>query len=176
MLPRAQRSSVERLGLWRRGLRGRAGAAGAARLYGAYGWRLHTIVPVRLQMLPHQGEPIRCDPRGHCHWTALSAVSAARRRLYEASRGPLRPGARLEAACGDGRGVNLDHVRVVPTSRSAAPGASRVCERGHELSAANVVRHRDGRIAYCRLCRNARRRERHRTDPEFARRRRPTPR
>jgi hypothetical protein len=34
--------------------------------------------------------------------------------------------------------------------------------------AENVVRHRDGRIAYCRLCRNDRRRERYRIDPEFA--------
>jgi hypothetical protein len=43
------------------------------------------------------------------------------------------------------------------------------CLRGHELKAENAVRHRDGRIAYCRLCRNERRRERYRTDPAFAR-------
>jgi hypothetical protein len=43
-----------------------------------------------------------------------------------------------------------------------------MCRRGHEVSPQNVVRHRDGRIAYCKLCRNERRRDRYQTDPTFA--------
>jgi hypothetical protein len=63
--------------------------------------------------------------------------------------------------------VNLDHLRlVVPAVPTPADAPS--CHRGHALTAENVVRHRDGRIAYCRLCRNERRRVRYRTDPEFA--------
>jgi hypothetical protein len=122
---------------------------------------------MRLPVLPHSGEPIRCVPSGHCRWVGRSAVSAARRRLYEASRGALPPGARVEASCGDRRCVNLDHVGVVRPSASSVASAP-VCARGHELTATNVVRHRDGRIAYCRLCRNARRRDRYQSDPAFA--------
>ena len=45
-----------------------------------------------------------------------------------------------------------------------------MCRRGHELAAANVVRHRDGRIAYCRTCRNDRRRELYQRDTVYAQR------
>lgn len=48
--------------------------------------------------------------------------------------------------------------------------APRECQRGHELLPQNAVRHRDGRIAYCRLYRNERWRERYRTDRTFAER------
>jgi hypothetical protein len=67
--------------------------------------------------------------------------------------------------------VNLDHLRVRERSRASQDSATKQeCRRGHELSPENVVRHRDGRIAYCRLCRNERRRERYRTDRTFAER------
>jgi hypothetical protein len=49
-----------------------------------------------------------------------------------------------------------------------SPGVSQ-CHRGHDLTPENVVRHRDGRVAYCRQCRNERRRERYNADPTFAR-------
>jgi hypothetical protein len=64
--------------------------------------------------------------------------------------------------------VNLDHVRITPGPYVATGATERTCRRGHEISPATVVRHRDGRIAYCRICRNERRRERYRTDPMFA--------
>jgi len=73
------------------------------------------------------------------------------------------------SACGRARCVNLDHLRL--SSRSSAgrqTQAIEVCQRGHEVSPNTVVRHRDGRIAYCKLCRNERRRERYRVDPAFA--------
>jgi hypothetical protein len=63
--------------------------------------------------------------------------------------------------------VNLDHLRIVARA-PRSPNDARFCMRGHVLSGLNVVRHRDGRVAYCRICRNDRRRERYRTDPEFA--------
>jgi len=65
----------------------------------------------------------------------------------------------VETNCGVRACVNLDHLRVTRLS-SALP----TCRRGHELTAANVVRHRDGRIAYCRTCRNDRRRKLYQRD------------
>jgi hypothetical protein len=126
---------------------------------------------VELRVLAHGSEPIRCDASGCCLWTGRSSVAAARRRLYQASRGALPASSRVESACRNGRCVNLDHLRVLtraPT-RTASPGVSQ-CHRGHDLTPENVVRHRDGRVAYCRQCRNERRRERYNADPTFARR------
>ena len=113
------------------------------------------------------GRWIRCDPSGHCRWLARTSVAAARLRLFAATRGPLPPDGELRNTCGDRRCVNVDHQRVFPGA-----GGTDVwrCARGHELTEAGVVRHRDGRIAYCRMCRNERRRDRYRTDPDFARR------
>ena len=141
------------------------------RLYGPYGWRLHTIAVVELQMFSHGSEPIRCDPSGCCLWTERSSVTAARRRLYQASRGALPALARIESACRNGRCVNLDHLRLTAatTRQTRSPGVAQ-CQRGHDLTPENVVRHRDGRVAYCRVCRNERRRERYQSDPTFARR------
>jgi hypothetical protein len=99
------------------------------------------------------------------------AAATARRRLYEASRGTLPPTARLEQTCARRRCVNLDHVRVVRAARGERTDFER-CARGHEVTAENVVRHRDGRIAYCKRCRNARRRERYAADAAFAQRER----
>jgi len=131
---------------------------------------LHTIAVVELRVL-YGSEPIRCDVSGCCLWTGRSSVAAARRRLYQASRGALPASAVIENICRNGRCVNLDHLRVVArtVTRRPSPGVSQ-CRRGHELSPENVVRHRDGRVAYCRLCRNERRRERYRSDLSFARR------
>ncbi len=124
---------------------------------------------MRLRVLTHGAEPIRCEPTGCCRWIARSSVANARIRLYESSRGALPTSAVIEGVCGEKRCVNLDHLRVVrPAVRAALSGP--LCQRGHEVTAQNVVRHRDGRVAYCRICRNERRRERYRTDPEFARR------
>lgn len=129
------------------------------------------MLSMRLPVLAHGGEPIRCDPSGCCLWISRASVAAARRRLYEASRGGLPSSARVESVCGTARCVNLDHLRVRTGARvSQGDAAKRECLRGHELSPQNVVRHRDGRIAYCRLCRNERRRERYRTDTTFAER------
>ena len=124
--------------------------------------------------MPHggyEGQWIKCDPSGHCQWTGRTSVNAARIRIYESTRGPLPPGSQLEGTCGSASCVNLDHIRIVTRGRvgANAPGSA-MCQRGHELTAGNVMRHRDGRIAYCRLCRNERRRERYRGDPVFARR------
>jgi hypothetical protein len=91
-----------------------------------------------------------------------------RRRLYEASRGKLARSTLVVSACGTARCVNLDHLRLTSGARGGRARAIDLCRRGHELSPQNVVRHRDGRIAYCKLCRNERRRERYRTDPTFA--------
>src|SRR5712691_3216740 len=124
---------------------------------------------VRLRVLAHGAEPIACDPSGCCLWVARSSLAAARRRLYEASRGPLASAARVESVCGTARCVNLDHLRVTSSAGRYGRGVA-ACRRGHELTPENVVRHRDGRVAYCRLCRNERRRERYRTDQEFAER------
>lgn len=126
---------------------------------------------VQLRVVPHAGEPIECHPNGCCLWIGSGAVGAARRRLYEASHGPLPSGARLEQLCERRRCVNVDHVRVVRLSAAVKQGA-RYCSRGHELTEANVVRHRDGRIAYCKTCRNARRRQRYAHDSSFAERER----
>lgn len=138
---------------------------GAVRLAAAY----HRSV--QLRVVPHGGEPIRCDPSGCCSWTARSAVATARRRLYQASRGALPASSRIESVCRNGRCVNLDHLLVVAgaITRMPSPGVFQ-CHRGHDLTPENVVRHRDGRVAYCRLCRNERRRERYHSDPAFARR------
>jgi hypothetical protein len=77
----------------------------------------------------------------------------------------------VDATCGNTRCVNLDHLRIA-RRRTPTVGVSgaRLCGRGHELTPANVVRHRDGRIAYCRVCRNERRRERYHADAAYARR------
>ena len=124
---------------------------------------------VQLRVLPHGGEPIQCDPSGCCMWTARGSVAAARRRLYELSRGALPTSARIENVCRSKRCVNVDHLRVTArvASRTRSPNIAQ-CRRGHDLTPENVVRHRDGRVAYCRLCRNERRRERYRDDPAFA--------
>lgn len=185
--PNRLRAWCSLLGLRCRWLRGRARAARAAAVPTCTGHHIPpTIVAqtlpsvrlaaayhrsVRLRALPHGGEPIRCDPTGCCLWTARSSVAAARLRLYEASRGPLPATSRIETLCGCGRCVNLDHLRVVAraATRSGAAGVAQ-CRRGHDLRPENVVRHRDGRVAYCRPCRNERRRERYRTDAAFARR------
>lgn len=125
---------------------------------------------MQLRVLPHGGEPIRCDVSGCCVWTARSSVTTVRVRLYEASRGALPAWARIDSFCRNGRCVNLDHLRM---SRDAAVGTGSPsvaqCRRGHDLTPENVVRHRDGRVAYCRTCRNEQRRERYRTDAAFAR-------
>jgi hypothetical protein len=119
---------------------------------------------VRLRAFAHGDEPIACDQGGCCLWMARTSVVAARRRLYEAARGSLPRSARLVSTCGTARCVNLDHLRMVP----AGHGTSVLCRRGHELTRDNVVRHRDGRIAYCKACRNERRREHYRNDAKFA--------
>lgn len=135
----------------------------------SYGWQLPTIDWVRGHG-GRDGQWISCDPTGHCRWIARTPVAAARIRIYEASRGPLAPGTRLENTCADGRCVNLDHLRVARGAVALpVPSDTRLCGRGHELTAANVIRHRDGRIAYCRICRNERRRERYRADKAYAR-------
>lgn len=123
---------------------------------------------MRLLVLPHGGEPISCDPGGCCLWTARNSVTAARQRLYEASRGRLPASVRIANLCGSARCVNLDHLRLVAANASPLAAVAQ-CHRGHELTPDNVVRHRDGRVAYCRLCRNERRRERYRTDQDYAR-------
>ena len=130
-----------------------------------------TIHSVRVRVLAHGGDPIACDPSGCCLWIARTLVAAARRRLYEAGRGRLARGTQIVSACGTTRCVNLDHLRLSSNARAGrkAP-AIQTCPRGHEVSPESVVRHRDGRIAYCRLCRNEGRRERYRTDPSFAER------
>lgn len=122
--------------------------------------------------MPHggrDGQWVRCDPSGHCQWTGRTSVVIARLRIYESTRGPLPRGSHPEVACGSARCVNLDHVRIVSNNRVAAdPSGIGTCQRGHELTVGSVVRHRDGRIAYCRVCRNMQRRERYRRDPIFA--------
>ena len=127
---------------------------------------------VRLRVLSHGDEPIECDPNGCCLWIGRSALGAARRRLYEASRGPLPSTARLENTCERRRCVNLDHLRIVRVAGAPLPPDVDLCLRGHELTSENVVRHRDGRVAYCKLCRNERRRERYERDATFAERER----
>ena len=123
---------------------------------------------MRLRVLSHGGEPIECHPSGCCVWIGRTAVGEARRRLYEASRGALPAAARLENTCDRGRCVNLDHLRVLRAVGATSRVDTGRCQRGHELTPDSVVRHRDGRIAYCRLCRNARRRERYERDAAFA--------
>ena len=118
--------------------------------------------------MPHGGPDgrwIKCDATGHCEWTGREPLRVARRRLFEASRGDLPKGVTVETTCGVRACVNLDHLRVTRPS-SAVP----MCRRGHELTAANVVRHRDGRIAYCRTCRNDRRRELYQRDTVYPQR------
>ena len=122
--------------------------------------------------MPHggrDGQWITCDPSGHCLWTARTSVAGARVRIYEATRGPVPKGSHIESACGGSRCVNLDHLRIVSGKSVAAAAGPGTCRRGHELTAGNVVRHRDGRVAYCRICRNERRHERYHGDPTFAR-------
>src|SRR5713101_6555746 len=58
---------------------------------------------------------------------ALASKRAARRRLFEASRGDLPKGVTVETTCGVRACVNLDHLRVTRSS-SAVP----MCRRGHE--------------------------------------------
>ncbi|CAN5157409.1 hypothetical protein BH18CHL2_BH18CHL2_00300 [soil metagenome] len=181
---RALLSSPGLFGLGRRGLcRGRrtAGSATvtacthehpprvlATESTSAYGWRVRSIDRVRGHG-GRDGQWIRCDPGGHCRWIARTPVHAARLRIYEAGRGSLAPGTRIENSCGEKRCVNLDHLQVARGSASQrVSNSARLCGRGHELTAANVVRHRDGRIAYCRICRNESRRERYRADPAYA--------
>lgn len=128
---------------------------------------------VRLRVIAHGSEPIECHQSGCCLWHGRESVGSARRRLFEESRGQLPASAKLESACGRRRCVNVDHLHVLDAHGSTAslPDMPR-CQRGHDLTAVNVVRHRDGRVAYCRQCRNARRRERYAQDEAFARRER----
>lgn len=137
--------------------------------YPAYGWRLRSIWAMRSHG-GRDGRWIRCAASGHCQWIARTSVAAARTRLFEASRGPLPGGARLEHTCGEGRCVNLDHLRLARGPSAVTEPGLQLCRRGHELTPTNVVRHRDGRIAYCRICRNDRRRERYREDRTYAER------
>jgi hypothetical protein len=111
---------------------------------------------------------IRCELSGHCRWIGKGSIAAARLRIYEASRGAMRTGARVESTCGQAGCVNVDHLRPTREATREPRTDPRLCRRGHELSRANVVQHRDGRVAYCRICRNERRRERYRTDPSYA--------
>jgi hypothetical protein len=111
---------------------------------------------------------IRCDPGGHCRWIGKTSIAAARIRIYKASRGPVATGTRVESSCGQARCVNVDHLRPVRAAAREPRVGMSLCRGGHELTGANVVRHRDGRIAYCRICRNERRRERYRSDPAYA--------
>jgi hypothetical protein len=70
--------------------------------YRAYGWRPRSIGSMR----GHggcDGQWIHCDPSGHCQWIARTSVAAARLRLYNATRGALPTGVRLETTCGDAR-------------------------------------------------------------------------
>jgi len=135
----------------------------------AYGWRLGSIDAMRGHG-GRDGQWIRCEPSGHCQWVARTSVAAARLRICETTRGALPVGIRLENTCGYARCVNLDHMRVAASPlRTTATRNASLCQRGHELTVANIVRHRDGRIAYCRICRNERRRERYRSDPRYAR-------
>jgi hypothetical protein len=127
---------------------------------------------MRLRLLSHGDEPIECDPNGCCLWIGRSPLGVARRRLYEASRGALPASARLEITCERRRCVNLDHLRIVRVAGAPLPSDVDRCQRGHELAPANVVRHRDGRVAYCKLCRNERRRQRYAHDATFAQRER----
>ena len=122
------------------------------------------VASIRMAHGGRDGQWIKCDPSGHCQWTARTSVAAARRRIYELSRGPVPNGSELKNTCGDPRCVNLDHLKI----RRAPAASLQTCVRGHEVTAKSVVRHRDGRIAYCRLCRNAKRRERYQSDSGFA--------
>lgn len=112
---------------------------------------------------------VRCEPNGCCIWSRTRpgepALVAVTRRAFESVRGPLPEGSSIVRSCGRRSCVNPDHLAL----RTAGPGEP-TCARGHPRVPANVVRHQDGRIAYCRPCRNERRRALRASDAAYARR------
>jgi hypothetical protein len=171
----ARTKRAERLLGVRLGLRLRGRRAGAALTAAGTACACHDPLPpsviggerngrtagacITSQHMGHGGRDarwIRCDASGHCLWTARTSVVAARLRIYEATRGPVPGGARLDNTCGNARCVNLDHQKIVPAKSEAASSRGvRTCRRGHEVSSSSVVRHRDGRIALPTLSQRA---------------------
>ena len=88
----------------------------------------------------------------------------AHRVVYEGMRGEIPSGMVLDHLCRRPACVNPDHLEVVTNRENVIRGHNEsmeafragTCRSGHPKS--ESYRKRDGSVAYCRICRNERRR------------------
>lgn len=93
-------------------------------------------------------------------------VLYAHRYSYERFVGPVPQGLLLDHLCRTRHCVNPAHLEAVTqrenVMRGAAPmvavSLSGKCARGHERIPENTQYKRDGRVAFCKICRRERRR------------------
>jgi hypothetical protein len=95
-----------------------------------------------------------------------SPVLYAHRFAYEQAKGAIPERHTVDHLCRNRWCVNPDHLEAVTvrlnTMRGESPNVQRhrtgVCSRGHEQNDTNTQYKSDGTVAYCRICRNERRR------------------
>ena len=89
----------------------------------------------------------------------------AHRISYRLAHGTIPDGLTLDHLCRVRHCVNPEHLEPVTHRENVMRGAgpkvaiSRTgkCARGHDVSAENTQYHRDGRIAFCKVCRRDKR-------------------
>ena len=142
-------------------------------------------IPIATRLLSHVA------PDGDCwRWTGSISKEGygqlrsggktvlAHRAAYETFRGPVPSGMDLDHLCRNRWCVNAQHLEVVTRATNLRRGMHPnmvlfrrgECARGHPRTEENVVRNREGGIAYCRICRNIRRKERYWTDNQYRKR------
>lgn len=107
-----------------------------------------------------KGAPFQTS--GYCRIKMCGKSVLAHRAVYESLVGPIAAGMQIDHLCRNRRCVNPVHLEVVTAKVNQARGTSpaslnaskTVCDRGHELSGANLFVRSDGRRR-CRTCERA---------------------